>query len=99
MLNVLFDLDGTLTDPREGIVACLQYALLGLGHNYPSDLDLRVSSGPPLQESFAVLLHSTDTSRLMLPWNCIASSKLNPRSQGSASHCEHRNFIGGKNDK
>jgi phosphoglycolate phosphatase len=64
MLNVLFDLDGTLTDPREGIVACLKYALLGLGHNYPSDLDLALFIGPPLQESFAALLHSTDPKQI-----------------------------------
>jgi phosphoglycolate phosphatase-like HAD superfamily hydrolase len=24
VVNILFDLDGTLTDPREGIVACFQ---------------------------------------------------------------------------
>ena len=227
MLNVLFDLDGTLTDPREGIVACLKYALLGLGHNCPSDLDLARFIGPPLQESFAVLLHSTDPKQInaavelyrqrfsskgrlensvypgihsalttlrghallfvttskprvfaerigehfglkeyfcaiygsahvlkaeslsphstvmvgdrahdivgakahgvfpigvlwgygsydelvaagattlceqpeMLAKILLSNSKLNPRSQGSASHCEHRNFIGGKNDK
>jgi phosphoglycolate phosphatase len=64
MLNVLFDLDSTLTDPREGIVACLKYALLGLGHNCPSDLDLARFIGPPLQESFAVLLHSTDPKQI-----------------------------------
>ena len=64
MVNVLFDLDGTLTDPREGIVACLKYALLGLGHNYPSDLDLARFIGPPLQESFAALLHSTDPKQI-----------------------------------
>ena len=64
MVNVLFDLDGTLTDPREGIVACLKYALLGLGHDCPSDLDLARFIGPPLQESFAVLLHTTDSKQI-----------------------------------
>jgi phosphoglycolate phosphatase len=59
-LNVLFDLDGTLTDPREGIVGCFKYALLKLGHNCPSDLELARFIGPPLQESFRVLLQSTD---------------------------------------
>jgi phosphoglycolate phosphatase len=48
MLNVLFNLDGTLTDPREGIVACLQFALLGLGHNCLSDLDLARFIGPAI---------------------------------------------------
>lgn len=59
-MNVIFDLDGTLTDPREGIVGCLKYALLGLGHNCPADLELARFIGPPLQESFRVLLQSTD---------------------------------------
>jgi len=64
MVNVLFDLDGTLTDPREGIVACLKYGLPGLDHNCPSDLDLARFIGPPLHESFAVLLHSTDPKQI-----------------------------------
>ena len=59
-----FDLDGTLTDAREGIVACLKYALQGLGHNCPSNLDPARFIGPPLQESFAVLLHSTDPKQI-----------------------------------
>ena len=31
IVNVLFDLDDTLTDPRAGIVACFKHALDGLG--------------------------------------------------------------------
>ena len=60
MVNVLFDLDGTLTDPREGIVACLKHALLRLGRNCPSDSELARFIGPPLQEIFGTLLGSTD---------------------------------------
>ena len=55
-MNILFDLDGTLTDPREGIVACLKHALRGLGRSTPPDSDLERYIGPPLQESFALLL-------------------------------------------
>jgi len=29
-VNVLFDLDGTLTDPGDGFVACVSYALAKL---------------------------------------------------------------------
>src|SRR5262245_64472844 len=61
MVNVLFDLDGTLTDPREGIVACLKYALLGLGRTCPPDSALARFIGPPLQECFGTLLGSTDS--------------------------------------
>ena len=60
MVNVLFDLDGTLTDPREAIVACLKDALLRLGRNCPSDSELARFIGPPLQEIFGTLLRSTD---------------------------------------
>jgi phosphoglycolate phosphatase len=59
-MNVLFDLDGTLTDPREGIVGCFKHALLSLGHKCPADAELARYIGPPLQESFGTLLGSTD---------------------------------------
>ncbi|MEI3213279.1 MAG: HAD hydrolase-like protein [Lachnospiraceae bacterium] len=35
---VLFDLDGTLTDPKTGITSCVQYALADAGIEEP-DLD------------------------------------------------------------
>ncbi len=54
-MNILFDLDGTLTDPRVGIVACLKYAIESMGHQPPDDNDLARFIGPPLQESFASL--------------------------------------------
>lgn len=49
---LLFDLDGTLTDPKEGITTCVQYALRDQGIEEP-DLDrLEPFIGPPLKESF-----------------------------------------------
>lgn len=49
---VLFDLDGTLTDPKEGITRSVQYALEDFGIHEP-DLDqLTCFIGPPLAESF-----------------------------------------------
>lgn len=33
---VLFDLDGTLTDPKLGITRCIQYALSELGYKLPN---------------------------------------------------------------
>lgn len=55
-MNVLLDLDGTLTDPREGIVACLKHALEALGCCIPADSELEDCIGPPLHASFARLL-------------------------------------------
>jgi phosphoglycolate phosphatase len=53
---VLFDLDGTLTDPLEGVVRCVQYALNKLGIAAPESNDLRDWIGPPLYDSFRALL-------------------------------------------
>jgi len=49
---LLFDLDGTLTDPKVGICTCVQYALKSFGIEEP-DLDkLEPFIGPPLKDSF-----------------------------------------------
>jgi len=57
-LDILFDLDGTLTDSRPGILACLKYALLGLGHDTPPDAELERYIGVPLKECFTALMSS-----------------------------------------
>jgi len=54
--NLLIDLDGTLTDPKPGITRCIQYALKELGKEAPDIDDLVWCIGPPLLESFKVLL-------------------------------------------
>lgn len=52
---VLFDLDGTLTDPYEGITKCVAYALDQLGLARLDERGLRSFIGPPLQDQFAAL--------------------------------------------
>lgn len=49
---ILFDLDGTLTDSKEGIVNCLKYAFEKLGDPIPPDEKLLRFIGPPLSASF-----------------------------------------------
>ena len=49
---LLFDLDGTLTDPKEGITRCVQYALQSFGIEVKSLDELICFIGPPLRESF-----------------------------------------------
>lgn len=49
---ILFDLDGTLTDPKEGITKCVQYALAHFGIDVPDLNELMCFIGPPLIESF-----------------------------------------------
>lgn len=50
--NILFDLDGTLTDSGEGIINCAILALEHFGLPIPSREALRVIVGPPLDQSF-----------------------------------------------
>jgi phosphoglycolate phosphatase len=59
-LVLLFDLDGTLTDPRPGIVRCLRHALDTLRAPCPPDDVLASFIGPPLREAFATLLRTSD---------------------------------------
>jgi phosphoglycolate phosphatase len=55
-VDVLLDLDGTLTDPAEGIVRCIRHALAAYGHPTPADAELTRFIGPPLLEGFAELV-------------------------------------------
>lgn len=49
---ILFDLDGTLTDPKQGITGCVQYALHKMGIEEPDTDKLTPFIGPPLLDSF-----------------------------------------------
>jgi phosphoglycolate phosphatase len=63
-ISIFFDLDGTLTDPRDGVVRCIAYALEQLGSESPEPSELERYIGPPLYESFAALLNSNDAKLL-----------------------------------
>ena len=50
--TILFDLDGTLTDPAKGITTSVAYALDHFGNEYESLEALELFIGPPLREQF-----------------------------------------------
>jgi phosphoglycolate phosphatase len=60
MRDVMFDLDGTLTDSVLGIVRSLQYALAQVRGPSWRDEDLQRLIGHPLREVFETLLGSDD---------------------------------------
>jgi phosphoglycolate phosphatase len=60
MTIFLFDLDGTLTDPREGITRSLGYALERMGRAPPPLDEMTFAIGPPLRRSIARLLGDDD---------------------------------------
>ena len=63
-MHVLFDLDGTLTDPKPGITKCISYALERLGLPTQDEDALSWCIGPPLRESFATILGTDDAQMI-----------------------------------
>ena len=59
-IYILFDLDGTLTDPKEGITKCVQYALADFGIIEPDLDNLTCFIGPPLLQSFVKYYELTE---------------------------------------
>lgn len=63
-VNLVFDLDGTLTDPALGFVRCINYALTEHGlSNVPED-ELKKYIGPPLDGTFREILKLDDTDNV-----------------------------------
>ncbi len=60
-LTLFFDLDGTLSDPSEGITKSVQHALQCLGRPYPDKSELQHYIGPPLRWTFPRLLGADDS--------------------------------------
>lgn len=52
MKQILFDLDGTLTDSGEGIMHCAELTLAHYNLPIPTRADMRCMVGPPLRDSF-----------------------------------------------
>ena len=51
--NIFFDLDGTLTDPAEGLFNSVYYALEKMNHERPPLEKMSAFIGPPLIEGFS----------------------------------------------
>jgi len=62
--DILFDLDGTITDPKEGITRCIQFSLGQLGLPSPGADQLTWCIGPPLRGSLSRLLNTADDALL-----------------------------------
>lgn len=59
-MHLLFDLDGTLTDPKTGILNCFRYALEELGCAPPAEAELERHIGPPIHQTFRELIGTDD---------------------------------------
>jgi phosphoglycolate phosphatase len=59
MKNLLFDLDGTIIEPKEGIVNSIRHAADLMGAVMPSEKELHQFIGPPIIDSFQEKLKLT----------------------------------------
>jgi phosphoglycolate phosphatase len=64
MNTVIFDLDGTITDPAEGITRSINHALVELGYAARPERDLEKYIGPQLRIIFSELMGTTNETRL-----------------------------------
>ena len=64
MEALVFDLDGTISDPAVGIGRCVNYALRHHGHPAIADADVPRYIGPPLDESFASLVRDASAQHI-----------------------------------
>ncbi|BEG99934.1 HAD family hydrolase [Bacteroides sedimenti] len=62
---ILFDLDGTISDPATGITRSIQYALSFFEITVPNPEELTKFIGPPLIESFKEFYHFNDDQALL----------------------------------
>ncbi len=60
-MDVLLDLDGTLTDPAVGIVTSVQYALEKMGRPVPTARELHWTIWPPLKDAFSTMFGPEET--------------------------------------
>ncbi len=63
--HILFDLDGTLSDPKEGIVKSVQFALSKFNLTEEDDNVLNAFIGPPLVSSFKDFYGFSDEQALL----------------------------------
>lgn len=64
--HVVFDLDGTLTDPREGITRCFLHVLERLALPKQPQRELERFIGPPLRDALGELIGTRDAVQVEL---------------------------------
>jgi phosphoglycolate phosphatase len=62
--HLLFDLDGTLSDPSVGIARCINHGLQALGYEPRPEPSLHRYIGPPLDETFRALTGRDEVTHL-----------------------------------
>lgn len=83
IFNILFDLDGTLSDPKEGICNGIRFALKQLNQQIPPESEFASFVGPPLRVVFAKLI---DPNSDDLIEKAVSLYRQNYRQSGLKQH-------------
>lgn len=62
--TLIFDLDGTLSDPAVGIVRCMNYALTSFDYMARAEHEIKALIGPPLESAIAQLSGESDENKI-----------------------------------
>lgn len=62
--SLIFDLDGTLSDPLTGILRCMNYALSSFDYQPVSEHEIKRFIGPPLEFALSELSGSKDDAHI-----------------------------------
>jgi len=62
--TLIFDLDGTLSDPKLGVVRCMNYALTSFDYPPRAEAEIAQYIGPPLEETIQRLTDSNDDQHI-----------------------------------
>lgn len=62
--TLVFDLDGTLTDPAQGIVRCMNYALTSFDYMARPEHEITALIGPPLESAISDLSGEDDEFKI-----------------------------------
>jgi phosphoglycolate phosphatase len=62
--TLVFDLDGTLSDPKLGVVRCMNFALTSFDYSPLPDQEIAQYIGPPLEEIIQRLTGSNDENHI-----------------------------------
>ncbi|UTV26753.1 HAD hydrolase-like protein [Photobacterium atrarenae] len=63
---LIFDLDGTISDPKDGIVRSFNYALQAFGMPARPEAEIAAYIGPPLDQTFIQLVGSHDPGLIQM---------------------------------
>ena len=62
--TLIFDLDGTLSDPKPGVVNSMNYALTSFGYPPRKESEIAKHIGPPLEKTISLLTDNTDEKHI-----------------------------------